>query len=296
MELMCHEHEDSLSTSGGSASPNPVRASRDPVLTRDVRVWRNLFCLEKANVSESYFSNIQTDVQPYMRRILAVWMLQVCEEQRCEEEVFPLAVHYLDRYMARYPVDRTSLQLLGTACMFLASKLREAVPLSAEKLCIYTDNAVSLSQLLDWEMVVVCGLDWDLASVLPSDFVELVLLSLPIIPQSLAALRRHTHSYIALAATEFTFSTHLPSTVACSCVAAAILHLQLREEHLSRHSVLQEGRLSCHSVLQEGRLSRHSVLQLMANSFDVDLDPYDISSSIKRLKYTRSPVYKVPCI
>lgn len=62
--------------------------------------------------------------------------------------MFPLAVQYLDRYMAHYVVDTSSLQLLSTVCMLLASKLREAVPLSATKLCIYTDNAVSLTQLL----------------------------------------------------------------------------------------------------------------------------------------------------
>lgn len=73
---------------------------------------------------------------------------QVCEEQRCEEEVFPLSVQYLDRFMAQFVMSTSSLQLLGSTCMFLASKLRDSVPLSAVDLCIYTDSAFSLTQLL----------------------------------------------------------------------------------------------------------------------------------------------------
>lgn len=72
----------------------------------------------------------------------------MCEEQHCEEEVFPLSMNYLDRFLSISRLRKTRLQLLGATCMFLASKLRESSPLSAEKLVIYTDNSITLDELV----------------------------------------------------------------------------------------------------------------------------------------------------
>lgn len=260
MELLCYETVDLDSSS--ELKSRPVRAFRDAVLTQDNRVQQNLLNSERPNITSTTEPGTvteHTDVQPYMRRILTGWMLQVCEDQKCEEEVFPLAVHYLDRYMSQYPVQKSRLQLLGTVCMFLASKLRESVPLSASKLCDYTDHAVTIPEILQWEVLVVSRLNWDLASVLPSDFLELLLQGLPL--QNPTLVRRHVHSYIALTATELKFSIFTPSTVACSCVTAAVNRLNILTETLTADALLQVLRnlldvdetslYECYSMLEE---------------------------------------------
>lgn len=72
----------------------------------------------------------------------------MCEEEKSNEDVFPLAINYLDRFLAVVPTRKGYLQLLGAVCIFLASKLKDCRPLSAEKLCMYTDNSITPRELL----------------------------------------------------------------------------------------------------------------------------------------------------
>lgn len=71
------------------------------------------------------------------------------EEQNCEEQVFPLAVNLLDRFLALEAavLQRCQLQLLGCVCLLTASKLRQCRPIGVDLLVYYTDYSVTPAQI-----------------------------------------------------------------------------------------------------------------------------------------------------
>lgn len=220
MDLMCCEAE------------SLKRAYEDPVLLKDDRVLHNLLATEdKYQPSASYFKCVQTDVKPYMRKMVAEWMLEVCEEQQCEEEVFPLAMNYIDRFMSVVDIPRTRLQLLGAVSMFLASKLKETNPLSAEKLVVYTDSSITLEDLMTMELLVLNKLKWDLSAITPHDFLEQILSRIPMETDLRNSIKRHAQIFIALCAKDCKFMMYPPSMIAAGSLGAAAHGLLKSSSH-----------------------------------------------------------------
>ena len=83
-----------------------------------------------------------------IKKYVSFVCLQVCEEQKCEDDVFLLSMNFLDRFLSIESILKTQLQLLGATCMYVASKLKGTIPLQASKLVIYTDNSITMDQLL----------------------------------------------------------------------------------------------------------------------------------------------------
>lgn len=67
MELYCPELDTTL------------KAQPDPNILCDDRVLQNLLTIEESFLPQcSYFQRVQKDIQPFMRRMVADWMHEVC--------------------------------------------------------------------------------------------------------------------------------------------------------------------------------------------------------------------------
>lgn len=53
----------------------------------------------------------------------------------------------MDRFLCLCPISRQTLQLLGTCCLLLASKIRQCHALTVDLLCAYTDHSVTPDQI-----------------------------------------------------------------------------------------------------------------------------------------------------
>ncbi|KRY33170.1 G1/S-specific cyclin-D3 [Trichinella spiralis] len=203
-----------------------VPASPDTSLLDDDSTLVTMFMAERTILpSPYYFTEVQVVVREEMRKTLTEWMFEVCMEERCDRDVFPLAVSFVDRFLSIEAVHIDQLQCLGTACMMLASKVVEPQQIPSCRLLQYTDFSVDIGDLLSWEMLVLKSLDWKTNSVTAHNFLSHYLYRLKLPSTVESCLQPQLEVLVAMFVMEFQFAI-LPQSViaACSlCVAFARL-------------------------------------------------------------------------
>ncbi len=122
-----------------------LRSYDDTRVFSDRRLLQNFNKIQDFYIDtnqESYFDTIQNDLEPYMRKAVVSWMLEVCEEEKCDSLVFPLATYILDKFLSIYPIKRNMFQLFSCVCLFISSKIFNIVPLNPQRLVYFSDNSI----------------------------------------------------------------------------------------------------------------------------------------------------------
>lgn len=211
-------------------SARECRAAVDPILVEDDRVLHNLLRMEERYlINSKLFECVQrNEITPDNRRTVAEWMLEVCEELRCQSDVFSLAMSYLDRFLSVCRIRRSAFQIVGSTCLLIASKVRETCPISPDKLVFYAANSFKLDDLWVWELLILSKLKWEVSTVTPHDFIRPLLRRIPVEESDVdcTVLFRHAHTFMALCAREFQFSNFTPSIIASASLAASLQGLE----------------------------------------------------------------------
>ncbi|CAI4227312.1 unnamed protein product [Auanema sp. JU1783] len=145
----------------------------DKALAADTRVLANLRIAETmTTVNSHYFTSVQDHVQPIHREQAIEWIYDVSKEERCDADIFPLAVSLMDRFLSIQNIFKTDIQVLAGVCLFIASKVKAPQPLNAQRMSYYTADSVQVHDFLAWELLVLSQLDWDINCPTAFDFFD----------------------------------------------------------------------------------------------------------------------------
>ncbi|XP_012286391.1 G2/mitotic-specific cyclin-B3 [Orussus abietinus] len=104
----------------------------------------------------------QVCLSRWMRSLLVDWMVEVQESFELNHETLYLAVKLVDLYLTKVTVGKETLQLLGAASLFIASKFDERIPPMVEDFLYICDGAYTQRELIRMEMNVLKIVDFDL--------------------------------------------------------------------------------------------------------------------------------------
>ncbi|KAK8951561.1 Cyclin-A2-1 [Platanthera zijinensis] len=173
--------------------------------------------------SSTFMETLQREITQTMRGILIDWLVEVAEEYRLVPDTLYLSVYVIDSFLSKNFIERQRLQLLGIACMLIASKYEEICAPRVEEFCYITDNTYTKEDVLKMEIQVLKYLDFRLSVPTVKTFLRRFLRA----AQTSYSVSSLPLGYIAnylseLTLVEYRFLKFLPSVIAASAVFLAI--------------------------------------------------------------------------
>uniref|UniRef100_A0A3P9JE41 Cyclin E1 n=1 Tax=Oryzias latipes TaxID=8090 RepID=A0A3P9JE41_ORYLA len=148
----------------------PVHCAPLPALcwaSKDV-VWSNMLAKDKSYCRDVRMLDKHPHLQPRMRAILLDWLMEVSEVYKLHRETYHLAQDYFDRFMAtQRNVLKSTLQLIGITCLFIAAKVEEMYPPKVHNFAYVTNKACTEDEILSMEIIVMKELNWNLSPQTP---------------------------------------------------------------------------------------------------------------------------------
>ncbi|VDM69739.1 unnamed protein product, partial [Strongylus vulgaris] len=157
-----------------------VPSCHDRSIHFDERVLENLLIAEENLKSNHlYFTAVQEHIEPIHREQAVEWIYDVAKEEKCDADVFPLAVSLIDRFLSLQNIFRQDIQVLAGVCLFIASKVKAPQPMNAARVAYYTADSVKVHDVLSWELLVLAHLNWEITSPTGFDFFDHLSARLP---------------------------------------------------------------------------------------------------------------------
>lgn len=215
-------------------------------------IFRYLRSCEVRYMPNPAYLTKQQDINEGMRSILVDWLVEVSGEYKMTTQTLYLAVNYIDRFLSCMSVSRNKLQLVGTCCMYVASKFEEIYPPDLAEFVFITDDTYSKGQVIRMEALLLKALEFNLLAPTAYMFAERFVRGINPASDQL----KHLLSYLCeLALLNHRIAIRFrPSMVAAASlsVAAETLRLDAWSGVLARHTGYSWGELQeCRSLLLE---------------------------------------------
>ncbi|GAA0182970.1 kinase activator [Lithospermum erythrorhizon] len=176
----------------------------------------------KKRPSNDFMERVQKDINASMRGILIDWLVEVAEEYRLVPDTLYLTVNYIDRYLSGNVMDRQRLQLLGVACMMIASKYEEICAPQVEEFCYITDNTYFKEEILQMETDVLNYLKFEMTAPTTKCFLRRFIRAAQGVNEPQSLQMECLTNYVAeLSLLEYGMLRYTPSLIAASSIFLA---------------------------------------------------------------------------